>query len=69
MDDKLSGFLEQLVQATIDFLKANGYDDVDEVAFKADGLKTSVEFGRWTPDTDAYVGLYDENNKLIDEYL
>ena len=70
--------LNILVDATIDFLKERKLDDVYEVSFSADGLYDSVEFGEWTPSTDAlisFVGLQKDKKlecmvrKEITEYM
>lgn len=58
--------LKILVQTTIDFLKERKLDDVYEVSFGADGLYDSVEYGEWTPSTDAsisFVGLQEDEDK------
>lgn len=70
--------LNILVQTTINFLKDKKLDDVYEVSFSADGLYDSVEYGEWTPSTDAsisFVGLQDDEDKdlkvrkLITDYM
>lgn len=58
--------LNILVQTTIDFLKERKLDDVYEVSFGADGLYDSVDYGEWTPSTDAsisFVGLQEDEGK------
>ena len=58
--------LNILVQTTIDFLKERKLDDVYEVSFGADGLYDSVDYGEWTPSTDAsisFVGLQEDDDK------
>ena len=70
--------LNILVQTTINFLKDKKLDDVYEVSFSADGLYDSVEYGEWTPSTDAsisFIGLQDDEDKdfkvrkLITDYM
>lgn len=70
--------LNILVQTTINFLKERKLGDVYEVSFSADGLYDSVNYGEWTPSTDAsisFIGLQDDEDKdfkvrkLITDYM
>ena len=69
IDDKLSILLDKLVKTTIDFLKENGYDNVDEVAFNASGLIEGMKYGSKCPAIDNCISIYDENGNKIGEYL
>lgn len=53
-----------LMQTTIDYLKENNIEHIDEIMFSADGLKESIEYGKWNACTDSSVTLYGyEDNK------
>ena len=45
IDEKLSPLLDRLLEVSIEWLKANGYDNVDKVYFSADGLIAGMKYG------------------------
>lgn len=57
-NDNASELQELLMQTTIDFIKERGLIDIDDVSFSADGLKESIDYGKWVPSTDSYLALY-----------
>ena len=46
-----------LVQTCLDYMRKHNLTDIDEINFKADGLSSSYEYGKWTPATDSYLGV------------
>lgn len=69
IDEKLSPLLDKLVKTTIDFLKENGYEDVDRVAFGADGLTEGMKYGADCPAIDNCISIYDKDGNKLGEYL
>lgn len=69
IDEKLSPLLDKLVETTIDFLKENGYDNVDKVYFSADGLIAGMKYGIDHPAIDNCITIYDEDGNKIAIYL
>lgn len=69
-EDDMQVLLERLVQTAIDVCKDRGLDVIDEISFGVDGLKDSIEFGGWTPSTDAslkIIGRHEGKRKIIGE--
>lgn len=69
IDEKLSPLLDKLVKTTIDFLKENGYYDVDAVCLKAEGLIEGMKYGAHCPEIDNCISIYDEGGNKLGEYL
>lgn len=69
IDEKLSPLLDKLVKTTIDFLKENGYHDVDAVYLKAEGLEEGMKHGLNAPCIDNYISIYDVDGNKLGEYL
>ena len=44
-----------LVNTCIDYIRKYNLTDIDEINFSADGLKSSYEYGEWTPVTDSSI--------------
>lgn len=44
-----------LVQTCLDYMRKHNLTDIDEINFSADGLKSSYEYGEWTPGTDSSI--------------
>ena len=44
-----------LVKTCIDYMRKYNLTDIDEINFSADGLKSSYEYGEWTPGTDSSI--------------
>lgn len=60
---------KKLIQTVINFIKENKLNDIDEIEFKVDCLKPSVEFGSWCPATDSYLGVVGVQKDDKDKYL
>lgn len=56
--DETGKFLEYLVQCVIDYIIYEGIEGVDEVSFRADGLKHSIEEGKWVVSTDGFLQVF-----------
>lgn len=69
IDEKLSPLLDKLVETTIDFLKENGYDNVDNICFYASGLIDGMKYGANCPSIDNRIAIFDEKRNLLGEYL
>lgn len=69
IDEKLSPLLDRLLEVSIEWLKANGYDNVEKIHFKADGIRWGMCFGKDCPEIDNYIAIYDENGNKIGEHL
>jgi hypothetical protein len=69
IDDKLSELLDKLLAETIYFLKDNGYDNVDKVYFRVDGLKEGLKYGFNAPCIDNSITIYDKDRNKLGEYL
>lgn len=69
IDEKLSILLDKLLETSIEFLKENGYDNVEKICFKADGLKWGMCFGKNCPEIDNYLAIYDASGNKIGEYM
>lgn len=67
-DEKAKSLQERLVQTCIDYILETGDRDIDAVAFNADSLQTSANFGKWTSDTDSFITVktyvWDDENKM-----
>jgi hypothetical protein len=69
VDEKLSPLLDKLLEVSIEWLKANGYDNVDKVYFSADGLIAGMKYGIDHPAIDNYISIYDKKGNKLGEYL
>ena len=69
IDDKLSILLDKLLETSIEFLKENGYDNVDKIRFSVDGLLEGMTYGKDCPGIDNYVYIYDKQGNRIGMYL
>lgn len=69
IDDKLSILLDKLLETSIEFLKENGYDNVDKIRFSVDGLLDGMAYGKDCPGIDNYVYIYDKQGNRIGMYL
>lgn len=69
IDDKLSELLDILLDETIGWLRANGYDNVDKVYFRVDGLKEGLKYGLNAPCIDNSITIYDKDRNKLSEYL
>lgn len=69
IDEKLSPLLDKLVETTIDFLKENGYDNVAEIHFNADGLRDGMKYGPNCPSIDNYIAVCDKYGNILGEYM
>ena len=69
IDEKLSPLLDKLLEVSIEWLKANGYDNVEKIYFKADGIRWGMCFGKDCPEMDNYIAIYDEKGNKIGDYL
>lgn len=61
--------MKKLIQTVINFIKENKLNDINEIEFKVDCLKPSVEFGTWCPATDSYLGVVGLQKDDKDKYL
>lgn len=68
-DVNLEPLLDILLDETMGWLKANGYDNVDKVCFKVDGLKEGMKHGLNAPCIDNYISVYDVDGNKLGEYL
>ena len=57
-NDDASELQELLMQTAINFIKEKGLIDIDDISFSTDGLKESIDYGKWVPSTDSYLALY-----------
>ena len=69
IDEKLSPLLDKILEASIEFLKENGYDNVDAIHFSADGLKEGMKYGAHCPEIDNSISIYDDKRNKLGEYL
>lgn len=69
IDEKLSPLLDRLLEVSIEWLKANGYDNVDKVYFSADGLIAGMKYGIDHPAIDNCISIYDKDRQKLGEYL
>lgn len=69
LDDKLAPLLDKLIETTINFLKENGYDNVEKIHLKADGIRWGMCFGKDCPEMDNYIAIYDVDGNKLGEYL
>lgn len=69
IDEKLSPLLDKLLEVSIEWLKANGYDNVDKVYFSADGLVARMKYGIDCPAIDNCISIYDKKGNRLGEYL
>lgn len=69
IDNKLEVLLNMLLEDSIQFLKDNGYDNVDKIRFSADGLLDGMTYGKDCPSVDNYVYIYDKQGNRIGMYL
>lgn len=69
IDEKLSPLLDRLLEVSIEWLKANGYENVDKVYFSADGLIAGMKYGIEHPAIDNCISIYDRKGNKLGEYL
>ena len=69
IDERLSPLLDKLLEISIEFLKENGYDNVDKVKFSAEGLIDGMKYGSNCPSIDNYILLFDEEGEILEEYM
>lgn len=69
IDEKLSPLLDKLLEVSIEWFKANGYDNVDKVYFSADGLIAGMKYGIDCPSIDNCISIYDRKGNRLGEYL
>lgn len=69
IDEKLSPLLDKLLEVSIEWLKANGYDKVDKVYFSANGLIAGMKYGIDCPSIDNCISIYDRKGNRLGEYL
>lgn len=54
---KFSKLHEDIVQLVINFCRENNLNDISEFDVHADGLKESIEYGKWVPSTDSFMSI------------
>lgn len=69
IDERLSPLMDKLLEITLDFLKENGYDNVDRIDFSADGLEDGMKYDKNCPTIDNILEIRDRNNKKLGEYM
>lgn len=69
VDVNLESLLDILLDETMGWLKANGYDNVDKVCFRVDGLKEGMKHGVNAPCIDNSISVYDIDGNKLGEYL
>ena len=69
IDERLSPLLDKLLEVSIEFLKENGYDNVDYLHFCVDGLQEGMKYGLNCPTIDNVIVIRDKNNKKLGEYM
>jgi hypothetical protein len=69
IDEKLSPLLDKLLEVSIEWFKANGYDKVDKIYFSADGLVAGMKYGIDCPSIDNCISIYDRKGNELGEYL
>jgi hypothetical protein len=58
----------KLVQLCIDYINEHGLKDIEEVHFNVDELQFSSKEGKWTPQTDSYIGVFGYQKDSITDY-
>lgn len=69
IDTNLESLLDILLDETIGWLRANGYNNVDKVCFRVDGLKEGLKYGLNAPCIDNSISFYDDKGNKLGEYL
>lgn len=69
IDEKLSPLLDRLLEVSIEWLKANGYDNVDRIDFSADGLEYGMKYDKNCPTIDNSIAVFDKEGHKLGEYL
>lgn len=69
IDTKLEDLLDNLLFEVLGWLKLNGYDNVDKVCFRVDGLKEGLKHGVNAPCIDNCISIYDKEGNKLGEYL
>lgn len=69
IDERLSSLMDKLLEVSLEFLKENGYDNVDYIHFVADGLEEGMKHGKDCPSIDNVIVIRDKNNKKLGEYM
>jgi hypothetical protein len=65
MNEKFYELHKKLVQQVIDYCKENDITDADIFDLHIDGLRDSIENGKWHPGTDSAMGLYNKDKETI----
>lgn len=58
-EEQCEDLWDTLMQFIIDYLNSHDIKEIDAIYFSADGLKNSLEDGRWSSDTDSSIKLED----------
>ena len=67
--EMMSQDFDKLLEVSIEWLKANGYDNVNKVYFSADGLIAGIKYGIDHPAIDNCISIYDKDRQKLGEYL
>ena len=57
LHEDFSKLHESIVNQVARFCKEHGLTDIDEFTVRADGLRGSIEHGKWVGDTDSSMSL------------
>ena len=52
-DKQIKELHKLLMQTVVDYINANKISDLQEIAFSADELQASANYGKWCPETDS----------------
>lgn len=69
IDERLSPLLDKLLETTLEFLKENGYNNVDVVYFSADGLEYGMKYDKDCPSIDSSIAVFDNERNKLGEYM
>ena len=69
IDETLIFLNDRLLKEALDWLRNNGYHNVDKVCFRADGLKDGMKYGIGCPSIDNSISIYDDKGNRLGEYL
>lgn len=56
---------ETIIRSIVEFCKRHNLKDIDAFQMSADGLKSSIEYGRWHPCTDSAFNLINSDGKQV----
>lgn len=68
----LSELQNKIMETVISFCKERKLTDVDRIDFSADGLQSSIAYGKWVPSTDSSISAYgyeEDEYKKIGEWM